>query len=64
MERDPTGASRDATTFALGPRFHLEVGDVGWLRPGVAYQRALDRPLASAALNYHIVQIDVPFMFK
>jgi hypothetical protein len=64
VERDPSGASRDAMTFALGPRFHLEVGSVGWLRPGIAYQRGLDRPLASAALNYHIVQVDIPFVFR
>lgn len=64
VERDASGASRDTLTFAVGPRFHIEVGDVGWLRPGISYQRALDRPLAAAAPNFHIVQIDVPFVFK
>ncbi len=64
VEKDPTGASRDAMTFAIGPRFHVEVGNVGWLRPGISYQRGLDRPLAAAAPNYHIVQIDIPFVFK
>lgn len=64
VERDPTGASRDTLTVAVGPRLHLEVGSVGWLRPGVSYQRGLDRPLAAANPDYHIVQIDVPFLFK
>ena len=64
VERDPTGASRDTLTFAVGPRFHFEVGSLGWLRPGVSYQRGLDRPIAAATPNYHIVQIDVPFLFK
>ena len=64
VERDQSGASRDALTFALGPRFHFEVAGIGWLRPGLSYQRALDRPLAAAAPNYHIVQIDIPFVFK
>ncbi len=64
VERDPTGASRDAMTVAFGPRFHFEFGSVGWLRPGIAYQRGLDRPLAAATPNYHIVQVDIPFVFK
>ncbi|MBX3187188.1 MAG: hypothetical protein KF819_09240 [Labilithrix sp.] len=64
VDADPTGATRDNLTVALGPRVHLELGSLGWLRPGVSYQRALDRPLAAASPNVHLVQIDVPFVFR
>lgn len=64
VERDSTDASRDTMTFALGPRFHVELGALGWLRPGISYQRAVDKPLAAAAPNYHIVQLDIPLLFK
>jgi len=63
VERDASGASRDALTFAVGPRVHIKVGSVGWLRPGIAYQRALDKPLAAATPNYHVVQVDIPMFF-
>jgi hypothetical protein len=64
VEHDLTGATRDTMTFAIGPRFHVELGALGWLRPGVSYQRAVDKPLAAAAPNYHIVQLDLPLVFK
>jgi hypothetical protein len=62
VDADPTGASVDNLSFALGPRFHIDTG-VGWIRPGIAYARGLDRPMAAASPNLHIVQIDIPFFF-
>lgn len=58
---DPTGASRDTLTAALGVRGHIALGENRWLRPGVSYARGLDDPLTGR--NYQIVQIDVPFTF-
>ncbi len=62
VEKDATGATRDNLTMALGPRAHVKLGGV-WLRPGVSYQRGLDKPLAASTPNHHIVQIDVPVLF-
>lgn len=62
VERDPTDATWDNLSFAVGPRGHFPLGPVT-LRPGVAYHRGLDKPLAAATPNYHIVQIDVPVFF-
>lgn len=58
---DPTGASRDALTVSVGARFHLEVAPKTILRPAIAYTRGLDDPMASR--DYHIVHVDVPFVF-
>lgn len=54
--------SLDNMTFALGPRFHIPVGST-WVRPGVAFSRGMDRPLAGA-MNADIVQVDVPVVFQ
>lgn len=62
VEKDATEATRDNLTFAVGPRAHVKVGGV-WLRPGIAYQRGLDKPLAASTPNYHIVQFDIPLFF-
>jgi hypothetical protein len=62
VDNDPTGRSVDTVSMALGPRAHFDLGGV-WLRPGLAYARPLDRPLAGATPNYHIVQVDIPFVF-
>jgi hypothetical protein len=62
VEKDATGATRDTLTVAVGPRVHIELGDLRF-RPGVSYQRGLDKPLASATPNYHIVQLDLPLFF-
>lgn len=62
VERDTTERSRDNLTIALGPRFHVPVGGVK-LRPGVSYQRGLDKPLAASTPNYHVVQFDFPIFF-
>lgn len=64
VERDTTDASRDAFTLAFGPRLHLDLGSIGWLRPGVAYARGLDKPLAASTPNYHLFQVDVPLLFR
>lgn len=57
---DPIGI-RDTTTFAVGPRLHLKLGEKTWLRPGIAYARPIDDPMKKA--SYDIVQIDIPFIF-
>lgn len=63
VDKDKTGGTRDSLSFAVGPRLHFKLGDVGWLRPGISYQRGLDKPLAAATPSYHIVQLDLPFFF-
>jgi hypothetical protein len=56
-----TPALRDTTTFAVGPRVHIEVSKGIWFRPGVSYGRGLDDPMSGQ--NYNIVQLDLPFQF-
>jgi hypothetical protein len=58
---DPTRASRDNSTFAVGPRFHFKLGETTWLRPGVSYAMPLDNPMSKS--KYKIVQLDIPFAF-
>jgi hypothetical protein len=62
VRADKTGASYDNLSVALGPRLHVRLAS-GWLRPGVAYVRALDKPLAAAVPNLQIVQLDIPYTF-
>ena len=62
VEADTTNATRDNLSVAVGPRAHIKLGSL-WLRPGIAYQRGLDKPLAASTPNYHIVQIDLPLFF-
>lgn len=57
---------RDQATFAVGPRFHFQVGDGMWLRPGIAYARGIDKPMSGAdtgPTGYNIIHVDVPFAF-
>lgn len=59
-------ALRDNTTVAFGPRFHIQLQDKMWLRPGVSVALPLDNPMrdnATGNTKYKIVQIDVPFAF-
>lgn len=63
VEQDPTHRSVDNTTIAAGPRVHIHLGGTTWFRPGIAYARGLDKPMAAATPNYHIVQLDLPFAF-
>lgn len=61
VSRDATGATRDNTTVAIGPRVHLDLGNKRWLRPGVAFVTPLDDPMKAA--GYKTLFIDVPFNF-
>jgi hypothetical protein len=61
VEADPTGASRDNLSAAIGLRGHVALGNGRWLRPGVAYSRGLDDPMSGR--SYDVVQVDVPFVF-
>jgi hypothetical protein len=61
VRNDPSGASRDNTTVAIGPRLHINLGNKRWLRPGIAYVAPLDKPMTTA--NYKTVFLDVPFSF-
>ena len=63
VDKDTTGTLVDNLTVAFGPRFHFALGDHVWLRPGIAYARGLDKPMAASTPNYHIVQLDVPIVF-
>jgi hypothetical protein len=54
-------ALRDTTTFAVGPRVHVELAKGYWFRPGLAYGRGLDDPMSGQ--DYNIVQLDLPFQF-
>jgi hypothetical protein len=60
MKQDFLSRNMDAFTFAVGPRFHFKFGSY-WLRPGVSFAMALDKPNSDA--NYKVVQIDIPFVF-
>ncbi|MFO0677055.1 MAG: hypothetical protein U0169_10990 [Polyangiaceae bacterium] len=62
VEKDPTDATRDTLSMAIGPRAHIKLGAARF-RPGLSYQRGLDKPLAAATPNYHIVQVDLPLFF-
>jgi hypothetical protein len=62
VDKDPTSTQVDNLTIALGPRLHLDAG-VAKVRPGIAYSRGLDKPMAASTPNYHIVQLDVPVVF-
>lgn len=62
VERDASERPRDNLTLAIGPRFHIPLGAVKF-RPGLSYQRGLDKPLAASTPNYHIVQLDLPLFF-
>ena len=62
FEKDPTERTLDNLTAAIGPRVHVKAGPLT-LRPGIAYARGLDKPLAAATPNYHLVTFDVPAFF-
>ena len=52
--------ARETVTAAFGPRFHFKWGK-RWVRPGLSYTQALDRPLDSQ--RYLMLQVDVPVVF-
>lgn len=61
VKADPTKASRDNTTFAIGPRFHFQFSEKVWFRPGVSLSLPIDDPMKRA--EYKIVQLDLPLSF-
>ena len=48
-------------TVAIGPRAHFQVAKGMFLRPGISYARALDKPVSDS--SYNVVQVDVPLYF-
>lgn len=59
-------AGLDTTTLAIGPRFHVKVGKVASVRPGISFVRGLDArgfdaPLITAQAT--AVQLDIPVTF-
>lgn len=58
---DATGTLRDTATFAVGLRYHQKLGQSVWIRPGLAYARGIDKPMADQ--GYNIVQVDIPVAF-
>jgi hypothetical protein len=52
---------RDNSTVAIGLRAHFALNATIWLRPGLAYARAIDDPMDAA--GYDIVQLDIPVAF-
>jgi hypothetical protein len=62
VANDPTTAIRDQLTVAGGLRTHFKLdGGKKWLRPGLAYARAVDAPMTGR--NYQIVQLDLLFIY-
>jgi hypothetical protein len=61
VANDPTGASRDNLTAAVGVRGHIKLSGKRMLRPGIAYSRPLDDPMSGK--GYDIIQLDVPLAF-
>lgn len=61
VSKDATHASRDNTTFAIGPRLHFKLSDKVWFRPGVSLTLPIDDPMKKA--EYKIVQLDLPLAF-
>lgn len=65
VKADKTGTLRDTTTWAIGPRAHVQLGKTMWLRPGLSFSLPLDNPLANGkgASHFKMLQIDIPFVF-
>jgi len=61
VKNDASGASRDTTTFAVGPRFHFKLADNVWFRPGIAFAMPIDDPMKKN--DYKIAQLDLPLSF-
>jgi hypothetical protein len=53
--------ARETVTLALGPRFHIPLAGKRWIRPGVSWTHALDRPLSDQ--SYDMIQVDLPLSF-
>jgi hypothetical protein len=65
VKADKTDTLRDTTTWAIGPRAHVQLGKTLWLRPGLSFSLPLDNPLANGkgASHFKMLQIDIPFVF-
>ena len=61
VKADKTDSTRDTSTFAVGPRFHVELSKDVWFRPGLALALPLDDPMKKS--SYKIVQLDLPISF-
>jgi hypothetical protein len=61
VKNDPSRASRDTSTLAVGPRFHFELAPKKWLRPALSVAAPLDQPMSKS--EYKLFQLDVPFAF-
>jgi hypothetical protein len=59
---DIADVAKDTLTVAIGPREHFQISKGMFLRPGIAYARALDKPLSDA--SYNVIQVDVPLYFQ
>jgi hypothetical protein len=57
---DPSRLESQAS-FAIGPRFHLELADGLSLHPGLSYGRGIGYQMDAA--HYQLLQIDVPVVF-
>lgn len=57
----PDNAAMDNLTFALGPRFHIEIARGVVARPGVSFGMPLDAPMKDA--GYTLWQLDLPVSF-
>lgn len=57
--------ARDTTTWAVGARVHVPLGDGMSIRPGIAFSMALDGPMFGdpPGEDYKLIQIDIPFAF-
>ncbi|HEY0708931.1 MAG TPA: hypothetical protein VGG33_19130 [Polyangia bacterium] len=60
------GAGLNTTSAAVGPRFHFQLGQRGWVRPGLSFVRGFDArgfgaPLITAQAT--AVQLDIPVTF-
>jgi hypothetical protein len=58
---DIPDVAKDTLTVAIGPRAHIPIAKGLFLRPGISYARALDKPVSDA--SYNVVQVDVPLYF-
>lgn len=58
---EANAAARDTTTFAVGPRVHIKLGEKMWLRPGFSFSMPIDKP--NSDFKYKNLQLDIPFVF-
>jgi hypothetical protein len=53
--------AKDTMTVAFGPRAQFQLSKGIFLRPGISYARALDKPVSDA--SYNVIQVDLPLYF-